>query len=86
MVQFKSMARHLSLVDGLTIDSRRVNGKSKSKWEKIENDSFIAFFSAVTEVWDFESGDNEIIEPILPRGSYAGGIALFEVDAYFCNI
>ena len=47
---------------------------------------FIVLFSAVTEVWDFETGENEIIEPTLPRGDYAFGIALFEVDAYFCYI
>ena len=54
--------------------------------EKIGNDSFIAFFSAVTEVWDFESGENEIIESTLPNGDYRFGMALFAVDPYFCNI
>ena len=58
----------------------------KSKWKKIQNDSFIIIFSAVTEVWDFESGKNEIIEPTLPMPDYKNGIALFAVDAYFCNI
>ena len=41
-------------------------------------------FSAVTEVWDFQYGESEIIEPTLAR--YADGIALFAVDIYFCNI
>ena len=47
---------------------------------------FIFFFSAVTEVWDFETEENEMIEPTLPNGYYAWGMAIFEVDAYFCNI
>ena len=41
---------------------------------------------SVTEVWDFESGESEIIEPTLYRNRYRLGIALFAVDPYFCNI
>ena len=40
----------------------------------------------MTEVWDFEYGVSEITEPTLSKWNYAYGIALFEVDAYFCNI
>ena len=40
----------------------------------------------MTEVWDFESEDSEIIEPALPNGDYSYGMAIFEVDAYFCNL
>ena len=58
----------------------------KSKWKNIQKDLLIVLFSAVTEVWDFESGENEIIKPSLPNDDYQSGIALFEVDAYFCNI
>ena len=43
------------------------------------------FFSAFTEVWDFEFGEGEIIKPILPAGNYGLGMAMFAVDAYFCN-
>ena len=58
----------------------------ESKSEKIQKDFFNVLFSAVTEVWDFESGENEIIRPTLKKYNYAFGMAIFEVDAYFCNI
>ena len=58
----------------------------KSKWVIVQKYLLIFLFSAVTEVWDYESGENEIIEPTLPDISYMHGIALFAVDAYFCNI
>ena len=58
----------------------------RSKSIIVQKDFFIVLFSAVTEVWDFESGENEIIEPTLPRGDYIDGMAIFAVDPYFCNI
>ena len=58
----------------------------KSKWVIVQKDLLVVFFSAVTEVWDFEAGVNEMIEPTLPEGNYVYGIALFAVDPYFCNI
>ena len=49
---------------------------------------FIVLFSgkeiiALTEVWDFQSGEHEIIEPSLSGVHYPLTMA---VDAYFCNI
>ena len=58
----------------------------KSKWKNIQKDLLIVLFSAVTEVWDFESGESEIIEPTLPDSHYPGGMAIFAVDPYFCYI
>ena len=46
----------------------------------------IVSFSAVTEIWDFEFQESEIIEPTLGHRDYGYGMAIFEVDAYFCNI
>ena len=59
---------------------------NNSKWKKIQKDLLIVLFSAVTEVWDFESGENEIIQPTLPSEDYAYGMTLLKVDAYFCSI
>ena len=47
-------------------------------------------FSAETEVWNFETypWKNRTIEPTLQGGrlsEYAGGIALYFVDAGFCD-
>ena len=58
----------------------------KSKPVIVQKYFLIVLFSAVTEVWNFESGESEIIEPTLPNENYAWGIALFVVDPYFCNI
>ena len=38
-----------------------------------------------TEVWDFETGNNWIFEPSLFPNGHADGIALYFVDADFCN-
>ena len=38
-----------------------------------------------TEIWEFETGNYRIINPSLREGEYAGGIALFVVDADFCK-
>ena len=53
--------------------------------KKDSKKNFIVLFSAVTEVWNFESGEGEIIEPTLPNQFYSYGMAIFEVDANFCN-
>lgn len=45
--------------------------------------SFI--FSAETEVWNFETGQMKTIEPTLPNDEYVDGIALYFVDAGFCD-
>ena len=58
----------------------------KSKWNIVQKIFSIVLFSAVIEVWDFQSGEGEIIEPTLQMQLSAAGIAIFEVDAYFCNI
>ena len=58
----------------------------KSKSVIDQKDFFIVLFSAITEVWDFQSGENQIIEPILPYGHYVRGMANFAVDPFFCNI
>ena len=58
----------------------------KSKWKKFNKIFLIVLFSAVTEVWDFDTGENEIIEPVLPDKNYAYGMAIFAVDPYYCNI
>ena len=39
----------------------------------------------VTEVWEFETGNNKIIDPLLQDGGYRAGIALYVVDADFCK-
>ena len=38
-----------------------------------------------TEVWDFGTGNNWIFEPSLFPNGHADGIALYFVDADFCN-
>ena len=43
------------------------------------------FFSDETEVWDFETGNNWTFEPSLFPTGLADGIALYFVDANFCN-
>ena len=59
-----------------------MNKSECGKFQKI----FIVLFSIITEFWDFETGESEIIEPTLPNAAYTDGMALFEVNAYFCNI
>ena len=41
------------------------------------------FCFSVTEILNFEDGNNKIIEPTLSW--YSHGIALFDVDADFCK-
>ena len=45
----------------------------------------IVFFRDETEVWDFETGNNWTFEPSLLPTGLADGIALYFVDANFCN-
>ena len=41
--------------------------------------------SATTEIWNFETGVNEVIAPLLPQNSTAYGVALYFVDEDFCS-
>ena len=43
------------------------------------------FSPLVTEVWEFENGNNKIIQPTLPDDDYAFGIALYVVEKDFCK-
>ena len=38
-----------------------------------------------TEVWNFNNGDNKLIQPTLPKNQYYLGIGLYLVDANFCK-
>ena len=38
-----------------------------------------------TEVWNFNNGDNKLIQPTLPGSKYCLGIGLYLVDANFCK-
>jgi len=40
---------------------------------------------AVTEVWTFADENHKTIDPTLPGGNYATGIALFAVTFDFCQ-
>ena len=42
-------------------------------------------FSAETEVWEFETGDNNIIGATLENNSYAYGIGLYTINFDFCR-
>ena len=39
----------------------------------------------ITELWNFETGTNEIIQPTLPSNRYSFGIALFVVAENYCE-
>ena len=41
--------------------------------------------SSITELWNFETGRNEAIEPTLLPSEYSKGIALYVVDSEFCK-
>ena len=43
------------------------------------------FFSAETEVWEFETGTNNIIGATLENNYYAYGIGLYAVNFDFCR-
>ena len=50
---------------------------------KYQNNIFLSYLD--TEIWEFEAGNNNVIDPSLPDWDYAYGIALFVVDADFCK-
>ena len=51
-----------------------------------EQNSFTHLFSPLdTEVWEFENGNNKIIQPTLPVDTYVYGIALYVVEKNFCK-
>ena len=39
-----------------------------------------------TELWDFNNGENSVIEPTLNNADYTLGVALFQVPFDFCSI
>ena len=41
--------------------------------------------SLQTEIWELDNEVYNLIQPNLPEGEYAVGMALFEVDANFCR-
>ena len=44
------------------------------------------FSPLVTEVWEFDNGNDKIIEPTLPDWHYSYGIALYVVEQDFCKL
>ena len=44
-----------------------------------------SFRPLVTEVWELENGNNNIIQPTLPDADYMYGIALYIVEKDFCK-
>ena len=38
-----------------------------------------------TEIWDYDNGGNNIIDPILGRDEYAHGIGIYLVPLNFCS-
>ena len=54
-----------------------IGGKTDADWRNLS--------PLVTEVWNFESGENEIIGPTISPTTYRTGMAIFAVDEYFCN-
>ena len=51
-----------------------------------EKNPLKSFFSPlVTEVWELENGNNDIIQPTLPSADYIYGIALYIVEKDFCK-
>ena len=47
--------------------------------------SFGDLSSMQTEIWELDNEVYNLIQPNLPDGEYAEGMALFEVDANFCR-
>ena len=43
------------------------------------------FRPLVTEVWKLENGNNKLIQPTLPDGTYYRGTALYVVEKDFCK-
>ena len=39
-----------------------------------------------TELWDFNNGENSVIQPTLNNADYTLGVALFQVPFDFCSI
>ena len=38
-----------------------------------------------TEVWNFENGNNRLIQPTFPQNNYAVGTGLYLVDSDYCK-